>query len=507
MPLPVTMYFSVPQQHKQETDIEASCVLLQSIGKELEHEEKKRVSKPGTAVQKGFEQSMEKLKKIKEVIKPTSRVRYLIINLLDRQKNGWPEIKSKKEGPKKLEELYKDIEEEKLAAEASARRAYAYHQPDYGREHESGYDYDTGRTSSPRGKMYYKKKEAPQNIWSTLEQVRSTPEPAEKKFEKEEIITKIPDHLHTYAKDPAKVSFEEFKVLSENEVEASEVVTEIMKAAVENNAISRQISKNKAVLPNYIYSFGQNKVYEYKRLIEGINKYIQSQYENDCEDNLYLKEIISNMLIEAVQKEYWQLRDIHFSEIPEKPEAETEEEKMEVYKGRIELGCEFIMGLDKAGFSKDALKEVFERLLDPMLKRADPEEIDNEKVDPVKELFSEGCPPELVEHVAGVFKEGKERKFSESFAEPLAKDEEEKKKPVFQQALGEGMWRVILEDNELNVRLLCLTMHNRKMFHGTMKTYRDTLQELWSWLLRRTAFRKAMTSSSLEQQMPSKSQI
>ena len=106
-----------------------ACLLLQNVGKKLDKQQssksKKKEEKEGKekAIE-SIEECIEKLEEIKDKLQATSRLRYIIMNLLDLHKNKWPESKSKKEGPKKIDEIRNDIEKEKYETKTAIRRDY-----------------------------------------------------------------------------------------------------------------------------------------------------------------------------------------------------------------------------------------------------------------------------------------------------------------------------------------------------------------------------------------------
>lgn len=97
---------------KQETDeenLECLCKLLSTIGKELD--------KPiNTQKMKSYFDKLDKIAKKKDAV--SSRIRFMILDVIDLRKNGWvPRRKDYK--PQKIDEIRKEAEEEQQRQEAA----------------------------------------------------------------------------------------------------------------------------------------------------------------------------------------------------------------------------------------------------------------------------------------------------------------------------------------------------------------------------------------------------
>lgn len=95
---------------KNEESLECLCRLLSTVGKTLESE---RSNKQGTEPDVSILQShFEELKSIAADMNKSNRIRFMIQDLIDLRRNNW---KPRREtgGPKKINEIHKDVEREK----------------------------------------------------------------------------------------------------------------------------------------------------------------------------------------------------------------------------------------------------------------------------------------------------------------------------------------------------------------------------------------------------------
>lgn len=398
---------------------------------------------------------MQKLDNLSRIIKPSSRVRYIIVNLLEMRKNKWPESKSKREGPKTIEQLYQDIENERLSAEANLR-AYNRHEKyykntyyDYGEYEDAGYE---GRQyRSPKSKMYRKTRQSKGYETKAYEVERNEmeeekeAEKEEEAFDKDEFMEKIITHLENYTKDPKEVSFEEYRDLAKK-IPAPEFVTSLFKSLVNNGIITTKMQTDKEFLGKYLYSFSTNNIYSGKGLIQGFNSYIQLSYENDCEDNMNLKDVVASVYIQGLISQRITFDDIQLWE-------HREDEEITVYVGRIGLGCDVAAGISEAQRRSREAWEFFEREVRPMVDKSDESELDEETIRRTEEMLESGATGEMMQRVVRFLEAENEKGFSETPTESIG-SEEDAKDPLFSRVVGEAIVKVILKDSKLNV-LFC----------------------------------------------------
>jgi hypothetical protein len=298
-----------------------------------------------------LEKIMERLERIKEALKSNSRIKYIIVNLIELKENGWPESKNKREGPKKLNELYQDIENERQALETKYKRTYYTHDSNE----------EVGYRKKDSDKMQYGK-------FATL-----ATEESDEKFDKHEILDKITEHLLSYINDPSTISFNEFISLKANTIPTSEVILKIFTTIAGN---SHLLSKANKQLITYIYSFADKTLYEHKELIQGINKYIQEQFEEDNADNVNLNDFVVDLYLHALNKNYCTLEDVHL--VNKKDNAE------EFFNGRLNLAH----GIMEKYKDKEELKRFFKEQVETMVKLSDPEELDEELIKSLKRTYN-----------------------------------------------------------------------------------------------------------------------
>lgn len=336
-------------------DIEASCVLLQQLGKKLENRKTTKEDKSSS-----FKTLMEKLAVIEKSLEK-GRLKYIIMNLFEQQKNGWPESKSKKEGPKKLEAVRQDIEKEKFAEKGSRRVYYD--------------DYE----EQPR--VAYKKREHPTSSYGNFAGLaQHNEEDNENEFDKDEMIDKVKTHFQKYMEGKGG-SFKEFKGLG-NSIEASELVLSIFAAVTSNSALLQKITAGKDMFAKYLFALGAESVYDYKDIVQGINKYIQSSYENDVEECQHLDTVLSEVYLKGYESNYYSLHDITLAD-------KLDADAMEPYGARIKLGHRLIAGLATLGVSREELKQFFSERVEPLVKASDPDEVDMEAVGELRKLVGE----------------------------------------------------------------------------------------------------------------------
>lgn len=336
-------------------DIEASCVLLQKLGKKLESRKATKSEKKNLS----FDSYMKRLIEIEKTLKQ-SRLKYIIINLFEQQKNGWPESKSKKEGPKKIEAIRQDIEKEKF--EKSGKKFY--YQDDYDEEYEDHH------------KVAYKKKNHSFNTYALLSH---NEEEKEDDFDKGEILEKVNEHLEIYMEGKGG-SFDIFKPLSKHKIEASELVSRIFSTITSNSSLLQKVQNNKDTFIKYLFAVAEEKIYQREAIIHGLNKYIQTNYENDAEENQNLDGLLAVIYTKSCNNHYCELKDIVFYE-------QIDEEMMEPYLARIKLGVKIILNL--SGVETGKLRKFFKEKVQPMVEATDPEEIDQEMINSVKKLFED----------------------------------------------------------------------------------------------------------------------
>lgn len=335
-------------------DIEASCVLLQKLGKKLESRKAAKSEEKNSS----FDSHMKRLAEIEKTLKQ-SRLKYIIINLFEQQKNGWPESKSTKEGPKKLEDIRQDIEKEKFG-QSSKRYHYQDDYEDYEEHH----------------KVVYKKKNHSSNTYALLSH---NEEEKEDDFDKGEILEKVDEHLQNYMEGKGG-SFDIFKPLSKHKVEASELVLRIFSTITSNSSLLQKVQNAKDTFIKYLFATADEKIYQHGSIIRGLNKYIQANYENDAEENQNLDGLLAVIYTKSYNNHYCELKDLSFYD-------KIDEEMMEPYLARIKLGVKILSSL--SGVDAAKLKKFFKEKIEPMVKATDPEEIDEEMMDNVKKLFDD----------------------------------------------------------------------------------------------------------------------
>jgi hypothetical protein len=393
---------------------------------------------------------MKKLDEVSQSTKPSTRVKYIILNLIEMRKNKWPETKGKKEGPKRIDEIYQDIENERQRVEANVRaynrheRYYKNTHNDYGEYEDGGYGYDR-QYRSPKSKMQKKVGDSRATQNKYYEPTRTEEkEITEDVFNKEEFIEKMVEHLERYVKDSKGVSFEEFKKIPQN-IAAPEFTTSLFKSLINDGIITTKMQTDKEFLGKYLYSFSVNDIYKAKDLIQGLNSYVQSNFENDCEDNMNLKDVIANIYTQGVISQYILFEDIHLTE--EKPD-----EEIIVYGRRINLGCKIIEEVLKV---KDLIKEArnfFAQEIQVIIDKSEEGEIDEEVIERTKKKLEDKGSKEKLEKVMAFLEAENEKGFSETPIESIG-TEEDLKDPLFATIFGEAIIKFILKNEKLNVVL------------------------------------------------------
>ena len=318
-------------------------MLLQRVGKHLE----KMLNSHNNGNK--LEEVIKKLERIKEGLRANSRIKYIIVNLIELKENGWPESKNKKERPKKLNELYQDIEKERHALEIQTKKLY--------------YDYDNNE------EIVYRKKE-PEKAQYGKFAILATEE-SDEKFDRHEILDKITEHLLSYMNDSNMISFNELKPLITNTIPISEVILKIFSIISGNTRLSLKTNKR---LTTYIYSFADEKLYDHKELIKGINEYIQQQFELDNAENINLNDFVADLYVHALDKHYCTLNDVHL--VNKKGNAE------EFFNGRLNLAHNIMERYKNE--NREELRRFFKEEVETMIELSDPEELDEELIKSLK---------------------------------------------------------------------------------------------------------------------------
>ena len=371
-------------------DLEALCALLEDIGRKIETQKIKKSAKSIALTD-----VMEKLEDIMNALSESSRIRYIMINTLELWKNGWPEKKS--------------IKNERSSRTRNIKNSDRKH---YG-------------SLSPRKKNFDNKS------YSKFEKLEY--EKSVNKFDKNEVLERIPESLESYM-NIKNAQLEEFKILSENSVESLEVIRKIFTASAANSEIIKKISKNIISFVEYIYKFGDDGIYDYNELVKGINSYIQYGYESDLEENSYLEMIIKELYMYGLNKQYFTLLEIHFINKLRK----YSQDDFPCYIGRIELSHKLLMELNSIGYPYEELKQFFNDETEVMIKLSDIKDINVNIINSFRALFS----PYL--YAKEMFEKGKDNNFNEML-------KSEKLTPQFIQDIGQAMIVVIIEDKKLNV--------------------------------------------------------
>eukprot|EP00826_Nyctotherus_ovalis_P057253 TRINITY_DN781_c0_g2_i4.p1 TRINITY_DN781_c0_g2~~TRINITY_DN781_c0_g2_i4.p1 ORF type:complete len:261 (+),score=92.35 TRINITY_DN781_c0_g2_i4:81-863(+) len=254
----------------------------------------------------------------------------------------------------------------------------------------------------------------------------------------------IRDSLENYAKNPKEASFEEYKDLAKK-IPAQEFVMSLFKSLVNNGIITTKMQTDKEFLGKYLYSFSASNIYKSKDLIQGFNSYIQLSYENDCEDNMNLKDVVASIYIQGLVSQDITFNDIRLSE-------HREDEEITVYVGRIGLGCDVVAGIcEMQRWGKEAW-EFFEREVRPMVDRSDESELDEEAISRTEEMLESTATGGKMEKVMRLLEAENEKGFSETPTESIG-SKEDAKDPLFSKIVGEAIIKVILKDSKLSVFL------------------------------------------------------
>lgn len=404
-----------------------ACLLLQNVGKRLDKQQSsksKKEEKEEKAIN-SIEECIEKLEKIKDKLQAASRLRYIIMNLLDLHKNKWPESKSKKEGPKKIDEIRNDIEKEKYETEKDIRRDYYGGYPKYYDNYDNENDYH-------KYKAIYKKKQN-ENTFDKLTVVERDENENDSNFDKAEILDKVNDHFIGYLKDKT-ASFEEFKAL--NSVDSSELTIKIFEIITNTGNFVNEINKDKNTFLNYLYSFCTEKIYTYSQLVSGINKYMNTKYEIDIEDNPNLGELIKELYMCGLKNKYFNLSDIDLLS----NKTESEENSPTTHVGRLRLACQIAFEWNKFGMEKEPLKGFLDNEIEKIFKALDEDDLDKEIVEIVEQVRSIFGSQMTIEEI---FKKGKSMNFGADFTNLLPNE----KTKNFTIEIGREMIKAFLEDN------------------------------------------------------------
>ena len=100
-----------------EESLECLCRLMTTVGQELESDTKRRLAKGGEQAQRlqPIESYFREMVKIIEEKKTSSRVRFLMQDVVDLRKNQWQK-RREDAGPKTLDQIHDDMKNEQLRA-------------------------------------------------------------------------------------------------------------------------------------------------------------------------------------------------------------------------------------------------------------------------------------------------------------------------------------------------------------------------------------------------------
>ena len=88
-------------QHLEEENVEALCKLMSTIGHMIDHSKAKE----------HIDAYFDRMTKMSNNQGLPSRLRFMLKDLIDLRRNGWKQRK-KVEGPKKIEEVHRDVVQE-----------------------------------------------------------------------------------------------------------------------------------------------------------------------------------------------------------------------------------------------------------------------------------------------------------------------------------------------------------------------------------------------------------
>jgi hypothetical protein len=329
-------------------DIEASCVLLQKLGKKLESRKDNKLKEKSS----NFNAQMERLIAIEKILKQ-SRLKYIIINLFEMQRNGWPKSKSKKEEPKKIKTIRQDIEKEKE------------------KEREKLFEKNTRRS-------YYcdeYKDEYTKNQKSTLTERKNKPL-KDDEVEQGDTITRITEHLSNYMEGKAQ-PYDLYKKANKYLVKSTEFMERIFHILTHDVSLFGKIIKDKGTFIEYLINFEKENIFKYSELIQGVNKYVQLNYENEIGENPKLDDLIVDLYIKGHEKSYYNIKDIHFFD------ALNED----MYLMRIKLAEKLLLAF--SGIEVAKLKKFYAEKINPMVEATDPEYFDEEVIENMKKLLGD----------------------------------------------------------------------------------------------------------------------
>ena len=339
-------------------DIEASCLLLQKLGKKLESRKTKSEEKSIS-----FKAQMERLSVIEKTLKQ-SRLKYIIINLFEMQRNGWPESRAKREGPKKLEAIRQDIEKEKeKLIEKNTRKSY----------YRDGYE---DEYEEPQRFTYRKRGRTTTSYGSFAPFSHNEEEKEADDFDQSEVLGKVEEHLKSYM-DGKVQPYDIFKPLKKHSVDCSELVLHIFYTLTHNSSLFNKINKDKSTFIDYIFNFGKEQIYDCNEIIHGVTKYIKTAYENEVGDNTGLDEVVAEIYIKGYERNYYNIEDISF----------FERSNEDMYSERIKLASKLLPTLSRIGVAK--LKKFYAEKINPMIEATEEDYRDEEVIEDMKKYLVE----------------------------------------------------------------------------------------------------------------------
>ncbi len=395
-----------------------------------------------------FDKVFAKLETVKARLEQKSRVRYLIINLMERRRQRWPDNKAQTEGPKTIQQIHEDMDKEQLGPAKPYPGARPYHD-DYPRDDEDSHQ------PQPQSPIRYVKKKPQENKFAALADAAKE-EDAEKspqahaaepstKLDAEELAIKVKEHMQKYQQDPA-TDFAAITSIKETGNPVNDILQAVILSAFAQPDSRKDPNKTIQFCTMYIASYCKSGICTPPEIVAAIVKYLHTTYEQDCEDNLHVRSLLVRLLSDAVLVDHCDLKSVQL--MP--PGQEAEDSKGEIgttVKGRLELGCTLLLELKAKNAPPPMLQSFWTDVVLPLSKKADAFDVNEEMLTAAKQA----CVVEesFVDEYAAVLQRGRERKFSESFQEHLVKQGDFTS--ARQTAFGQALFRVIYQDTNPKV--------------------------------------------------------
>lgn len=194
-------------------------------------------------------------------------------------------------------------------------------------------------------------------------------------FNKKQVLRSLKRHMRAFIRDPNKISFSQYKLLSQHSVSTLEIIEIIFDQLKNKEELIRQLNIRPIA---YIFTFAKRGIYTFKEIIKGINKYVQIMFEIDCKNKPYLNSLLLIVYLYAIENKYCKFDDIHLFG----PDIEAEHN---FFNERLKLAVGIMDEYD--GEDKEKLRKILRRKVKVMIEMAGKETLNKQLKDTIYKTF------------------------------------------------------------------------------------------------------------------------